>query len=60
MALRDLAVGDLVFWGSPAVHVAVYVGGGRMIDASKVLRVVSVRRVFASETVRFGRLTPRR
>lgn len=60
VALRDLAVADLIFWGDPAVHVAVYVGGGRMIDASKVLRVVSVRRVFASETVRFGRLTPRR
>jgi cell wall-associated NlpC family hydrolase len=60
VALTDLRVGDLVFWGSPAVHVAVYVGDGLMIDASKVLRVVSVRRVFASETVRFARLTPRR
>ena len=60
VALKDLAVGDLIFWGSPAVHVGVYVGNGLMIDASKVLRVVSVRRVFPSETVRFGRLTPPR
>lgn len=58
VALKDLAVGDLIFWGAPAVHVAVYVGNGDMIDASKVLRTVSRRRVFASETVRFGRLTP--
>lgn len=60
VALRDLAVGDLVFYGGPAVHVAVYVGNGEMIDASKVLKVVSRRRVFSSETVRFARLTPRR
>jgi cell wall-associated NlpC family hydrolase len=59
VSLADLRMGDLVFWGKPAVHVAVYLGDGLMIDASKVLRVVSKRRVFASETVRFGRLTPR-
>jgi cell wall-associated NlpC family hydrolase len=58
VALRDLAVGDLIFYGAPAVHVAVYVGNGEMIDASKVLRKVTQRRVFASETVRFARLTP--
>lgn len=61
VALRDLAVGDLVLYGGPAVHVGVYVGNGEMIDASKVLRKVTERRVFASETVRFARLTaPRR
>jgi cell wall-associated NlpC family hydrolase len=60
VALRDLAVGDLIFWGDPAVHVAVYVGNGEMIDASRVLKVVSQRLVFASETVRFARLAPPR
>lgn len=60
VSLAGLRMGDLVFWGEPAVHVGVYLGNGFMIDASKVLRVVSKRRVFASETVRFGRLTPRR
>ena len=61
VALRDLAVGDLVLYGGPAVHVGVYVGNGEMIDASKVLRKVTERRVFASETVRFARLSaPRR
>jgi cell wall-associated NlpC family hydrolase len=56
VALADLRVGDLIFWGRPAVHVAIYVGNGEMIDASKVLRKVSRRRVFSSETVRFARL----
>lgn len=54
--VRELATGDLVFYGRPAVHVGVYVGRGRMVDASRVLRRVVLRPVFASETVRFGRL----
>ena len=56
VALADLGVGDLVFYGTPATHVGVYVGDGRMVDASKVLKKVSERRVFSSETVRFARL----
>jgi peptidoglycan DL-endopeptidase CwlO len=31
--LSQLQPGDLVFWGSPAYHVGIYVGGGRIIDA---------------------------
>jgi cell wall-associated NlpC family hydrolase len=60
VAVRDVAVGDLVFYGKPAVHVGIYVGGGRMVDASRLLRRVLRRQVFASETVRFGRLLPAR
>lgn len=56
VALRDLRVGDLVFYGAPAVHVGVYVGNGQMVDSSRVLRKVVKRRVFTSETVRFARL----
>lgn len=56
VAVADVAVGDLIFYGKPAVHVGIYVGGGRMVDASRLLRRVVRRRVFASETVRFGRL----
>jgi cell wall-associated NlpC family hydrolase len=52
----DIAIGDLVFYGKPAVHVGIYVGGGRMVDASRALRKVVLRPVFPSETVRFGRL----
>jgi cell wall-associated NlpC family hydrolase len=31
--MSQLQPGDLVFWGSPAYHVGIYVGGGRIIDA---------------------------
>lgn len=27
--------GDLVFWGDPAYHVALYIGGGKVIEAPK-------------------------
>lgn len=57
IALANLAVGDLVFYGAPAVHVGVYVGNGDMLDASRVLKKVSQRRVFSSETVRFARIS---
>jgi cell wall-associated NlpC family hydrolase len=33
VSLSALAPGDLVFFGSPAYHVALYIGGGRMIQA---------------------------
>jgi cell wall-associated NlpC family hydrolase len=33
VSLSDLQPGDLVFWGSPAYHVGIYVGGGRILDA---------------------------
>ena len=29
----DLQPGDLLFFGSPIHHVAMYVGGGRMVEA---------------------------
>lgn len=57
VALADLALGDLIFYGTPAVHVGVYVGNGDMVDASKVLKKVSRRQVFSSDTVRFARIT---
>ncbi len=57
IALAGLTIGDLVFYGMPAVHVGIYVGNGEMVDASKVLKKVSRRRVFSSETVRFARIT---
>ena len=56
VALRDARSGDLVVYGSPAVHVGLYLGGGRMADASKVLGRVVVRPVYASATVRVLRL----
>ena len=39
--------GDLVFFGSPAWHVGIYVGNGQMIDAPRTGKSVSVRPVFS-------------
>jgi cell wall-associated NlpC family hydrolase len=33
VSLASLQPGDLVFFGSPAYHVAIYIGGGRIIQA---------------------------
>lgn len=48
--------GDLVFYGSPIHHVAIYVGDGYMIDAPRRGSVVSKRKVYTSETPKFGRV----
>ncbi|MDP3712837.1 MAG: NlpC/P60 family protein [Mycobacteriales bacterium] len=55
VALPDARVGDLVVYGAPAEHVGIYLGHGYMVDSSKVLGRVVVRRVFASPTVRLVR-----
>ena len=39
--------GDLIFWGSPAWHVAIYVGPGMMIDAAKPGTVTRERPIFS-------------
>lgn len=44
--------GDLVFYGDPASHVGIYIGGGRMIDAPDVGQNVKVESVWGSPTYR--------
>lgn len=46
--------GDLVFWGAPAHHVGIYLGGGRVLHAPKAGDVVRVADVWGSPT--YGRL----
>lgn len=55
--LADARIGDLVVYGgrSPS-HLGFYFGHGYMIDASKTLGAVVVRRVYASAGVRLVRL----
>jgi cell wall-associated NlpC family hydrolase len=47
VAQSDLQPGDLLFFGSPIHHVAMYIGGGRMVEAPYTgasVRVVSASR----------------
>jgi hypothetical protein len=46
--------GDLVFWGDPAYHVALYIGGGKIIAAPEPGDVVKVQDVYGSPT--YGRI----
>lgn len=59
VAMKDLKAGDLVFHGTPATHVGIYVGNGRVIVASKPGTAVretglgyfdNARRVFTEAT----------
>lgn len=47
---KDIQPGDLVFFGQPAYHVGVYIGGGLMIDAPYTGARVRVDRVWSSVT----------
>ncbi|AKU18581.1 hypothetical protein VV02_02640 [Luteipulveratus mongoliensis] len=48
-------VGDLVFYGYPAHHVGIYVGGGQMIDAPKPGMRVNKRAVYQPQVSSYGR-----
>jgi hypothetical protein len=48
-------VGDLVFWGNPATHVALYVGDNRVLSAPQPGENVRVQNVWGSPT--YGRVT---
>jgi peptidoglycan DL-endopeptidase CwlO len=43
----DAQPGDLVFFGSPAYHVGLYIGGGRMIAAPHTGDVVKIEAVYS-------------
>jgi cell wall-associated NlpC family hydrolase len=47
VAPSDLQAGDLMFFGSPIHHVAMYIGGGQMVEApysGQSVRIVSSSR----------------
>jgi peptidoglycan DL-endopeptidase CwlO len=46
VSLSALQPGDLVFWGSPAYHVGIYVGGGRVLDAPHTGTVVQIQAIW--------------
>jgi cell wall-associated NlpC family hydrolase len=47
VSYSDLQPGDLVFFGSPAHHVGIYIGGGQMIAAPHTGDVVKIQSVSA-------------
>jgi cell wall-associated NlpC family hydrolase len=42
VSIADLEPGDLVFFGDPAYHTAIYIGGGRIIQAPHTGTVVQI------------------
>ena len=48
VSLSALQPGDLVFWGNPAYHVAIYIGGGRVIAAPHTGTVVQIQAIWGS------------
>jgi cell wall-associated NlpC family hydrolase len=46
VSLSALQPGDLVFWGNPAYHVAIYIGGGRVIAAPHTGTVVQIQAIW--------------
>lgn len=46
--------GDLVFFGSPAHHVGIYAGGGKMYDAPRTGKTTGLHKVWSQ-----GHLRPR-
>jgi cell wall-associated NlpC family hydrolase len=46
--LSQLQPGDLVFWGSPAYHVGIYVGGGNILDAPHTGTDVQIQSIWGS------------
>ena len=55
--LSDARIGDLVVYGRPAVpHVGIYLGGGKMVDASPKQGRVVIRPVYAASSVKLVRL----
>ena len=53
-AVSNPQPGDLVFWGNPATHVGIYVGGGQVLDAPRTGEKVKIRAVWGSPT--YGRV----
>jgi peptidoglycan DL-endopeptidase CwlO len=47
-------IGDLVFFGSPAYHVGIYAGNGKMWDSPRSGKAVALRDIW-STTVTYGR-----
>ena len=55
VAQSDWQPGDLLFYGSPIHHVAMYIGGGRVVEAPYSGQTVRVASAYRSDLVGAGR-----
>ncbi len=53
--MSELQPGDLVFYGSPIHHVAMYIGEGRLVEAPSWGREVTIADVYRSDYAGAGR-----
>jgi cell wall-associated NlpC family hydrolase len=53
---EQLLVGDLVFFGNPVTHVALYAGNGTIVDASSSNHKVVERKIWKAADIRYGRV----
>jgi len=51
VSLSALQPGDLIFWGNPSYHVAIYIGGGRIIAAPHTGTVVQIQGIWGSPSM---------
>jgi cell wall-associated NlpC family hydrolase len=49
-SLDEARIGDLIFFGLPIHHVAIYVGHGMMLDAPHTGGFVQLRKVYETPT----------
>ncbi|MGQ0521050.1 MAG: NlpC/P60 family protein [Actinomycetota bacterium] len=54
--VADVALGDLLFYGSPIHHVGIYAGDGTMIEASETGTPVRVASIYRRDLVGVGRV----
>jgi peptidoglycan DL-endopeptidase CwlO len=54
--ISQVLPGDLVFFGNPAHHVGLYVGGGMMVEAPHTGAVVDITSVWWDDLAGFGRV----
>ncbi len=56
VSVSQIRVGDLVFYGSPIHHVGMYIGNGKMVEASRRGTPVRTRSIFRRDLVGVGRV----
>ena len=56
VAVGQIQLGDLVFYGSPIHHVGMYIGNGQMVEASRRGKPVKVAPIFRRDLVGVGRV----